>query len=52
MSAKQQNSLFHLILLLDYTIREVQESNSSSSSSRSSNNNNNLLHNTHFPHTS
>jgi len=56
MGANQQNSLFHfLVLLLEYTIREVQESiiiiiiiSSSSSSSSSSNSNNNLLHSTHF----
>ena len=54
MGANQQNSLFHfLVLLLEYTIREVQESIIiiiiiSSSSSSSSNSNNNLLHSTHF----
>jgi len=57
MGANQQNSLFHyLILLLEYTIREVQESSSSSINSSSSNtnnnnntNNDNLLHSsTHF----
>jgi len=53
MGANQRNSLFHfLVLLLEYTIREVQESIIIIIiiiiSSSSSNSNNNLLHSTHF----